>query len=270
MSQLSEQQFDRYRDLIYRSCGIYLNQSKLLMLQAKLDKLLRQNKIDSYDDYYQRLRGEKDQQIWAEFIDEITVHQSGFFRENHHFEYIRSQLRTILEANKRISENGEIRVWSMACATGEEPYTLGMVLTEWLPPQISIRILATDISGRILSVAQNGTYPSSIKKNMDPYYLKHYFNYDGDSYQVKQTIRDLVTFRLFNLIEPFSFKDVFDLIFCRNVMIYFDHYIQQQLIYKIYQVTNLGGFLFLGHSESLINNQYGFKYVQPTIYVKNS
>ncbi len=266
MIQISNDLLEKFRTLIYENCGI--NQNKTGLLLQRLDKIIRRYNLDSYEQYYQLLTTGDNQQYWREFIDEVTIHKSSFFRENHHFEFIRSQLRMILENNPRIINNNEIRVWSAGCATGEEPYTLGMVLKEWLPEGMAIKILATDISSRMLTIAQNGTFNANIKKDMDPYYLLRYFKRTDENYQIISNIKELVTFRLFNLIDPFPFRDTFDIIFCRNVMIYFDLRIQQELTYKFYDYLTPGGLLFIGHSESLLNKQHHFQYIQPTIYIK--
>jgi chemotaxis protein methyltransferase CheR len=265
MIPLNELQFERFRALIYENCGI---QPKKEMIEGKLDKLLRKNSLESYEDYYQLLTSGTNKEPWSEFIDEITVHMSSFFRENNHFEFIRSQMRFIFEKNPRILKNGEIKLWSAGCSTGEEPYTLAMVLKEWLPPEITIKILATDISKKTMATAQRGLYSIAIKKDMDPYYLMEYFTRIEEDYEVKPEIKSLITFRLFNLMEPFPFQDTFDIIFCRNVMIYFNSEIQEKLVQKFHDVLTPGGLLLIGHSESLLNKQTGFQYIQPTVYLK--
>lgn len=268
MIPINNNQFEKFRTLIYDNCGIHLNQVKQELLQGKLDKLLRKYSLESYDEYYIMLTAGPNKQYWREFVDEITVHQSSFFRENNHFEFIRSQLRMIFEKNPRITRNNEIRVWSAGCSTGEEPYTLAMVFKEWLPPDMSVKILATDISSRTLALAQGGIYSGNIKKDMDPYYLMRYFARIGENYEATAYIKDLIIFRLFNLMDPFPFQDTFDIIFCRNVMIYFDSKVQQELVQKFHAVMPAGGLLFIGHSESLLNKTHGFEYIQPTIYMK--
>jgi chemotaxis protein methyltransferase CheR len=268
MIPINNSLLEKFRALIYENWGIHLNQNKMELLQSKLDKLIRKYSLNSYEEYYQLLTTGVNQQYWWEFVDEITIHKSSFFRENNHFEFIRSQLRLIFEHNPRILKTNEIKVWSAGCSTGEEPYTLAMVLKEWLPEGISIKILATDISSRTLSIAQSGRYSSSIKKDMDQYFLIRYFTRTGEDYEAVSGIKELITFRLFNLMDPFPLKDTFDIIFCRNVMIYFDINIQQALIQKFYDYLALGGLLFIGFSESLLNKQHGFQYVQPTIYMK--
>lgn len=137
-----------------------------------------------------------------------------------------------------------------------------------LPDEVQIRILATDVSGRSLATAQRGVYPATIKKDMDPYFLMEYFTHNGEHYQVKPELKELITFRLFNLMEPFPFKNAFDIIFCRNVMIYFDARVQTELVKKFHDYLARGGLFFIGHSESLVNKQYNFKYIQPTVYQK--
>ena len=267
MEPISEALLNKFCSLIYDTFGISLNQSKRDMVQAKIERLVKKNNLDSYDAYYLFV-SKRTNPYWQEFVDEITVHQSGFFRENNHFEYIRSQLRTILENNNRITKSNEIRVWSAGCSTGEEPYTLAMVLKEWLPSEIAVKILATDLSERTIANAQKGAYPLTIKKDMDQYYLLQYFTHFDEGYEVKPQVKDMVTFRSFNLMEPFPFQNNFDMIFCRNVMIYFDAKIQQELISKFYDVLTVGGLLFIGHSESLVNKQHNYRYLEPTIYIK--
>jgi chemotaxis protein methyltransferase CheR len=267
METINEALLNKFSSLIYDSFGIFLNQSKREMVQSKIERLVKKNNLESCEAYY-LLVSKATNPYWQEFVDEITVHQTGFFRENNHFEYIRSQLRTILENNIRITKTNELRVWSAGCSTGEEPYTLAMVLKEWLPSEIAIKILATDVSERTLAFAQKGAYSATIKKDMDQFYLLSYFNHSEEGYEVKPELKELITFRSFNLMEPFPLQNNFDMIFCRNVMIYFDIKTQQELITKFYDVLTLGGILFIGHSESLVNKQHNFRYLEPTTYLK--
>ncbi|MCL6589454.1 MAG: protein-glutamate O-methyltransferase CheR [Firmicutes bacterium] len=263
---MTDVQFQRYCDLIYYRLGIKTTPGKRDALQSKIDKLLHQNRLKSYEEYYDLLINEDNGKYWPEFVHEITVHESSFFRENNHFEFIRTQLRHILDSNPRIMKNKEIRAWSAGCSSGEEAYTLAMVFREWLPAGIKIIILATDVSAHSLAQAQTGLYPHTIKKEMDPYFLLEYFTYTKAGYQIKPKLQELITFRRFNLIDPFPFQQSFDLIFCRNVMIYFDNAVQEELIRKFYEVLIPGGILFVGHSESLLARNAMFKYLQPTVY----
>ena len=266
MIDMKNELLEKFQALIYENCGIHQDKPELLL--RKLEKLIRKYQLSSYQEYYQLITTGDKQRYWREFIDEITVHKSGFFRENHHFEFIRGQLRTIFNNNPRILKNNEIKIWSAGSSTGEEPYTIAMVLKEWLPEDMAIKILAVDISSRSLAFAQNGIYDASIKKDMDPYYLMRYFTRSGEEYTISSELKSMITFRLFNLMDPFPFRDNFDIIFCRNVMIYFDLTVQQELIQKFYEYLVTGGLLFIGHSESLFNKQHRFQYIQPTIYMK--
>ena len=265
-----EAQFEKFSRLIYDQLGIHINLAKQEMLKTKLDKLMRLQGIDSYDEYFQRLTRGGDPQDWIRFSDEITINKTDFFRENHHFEFIRNRLEAILEWNPRIRKGAVIRVWSAGCSSGEEPYTLAMVLREALPAGIQVKILATDLSHRVLAAAQRGSYSLPDVAVISPYYLQRYFKRRHDKWEVNREIKDLITFRQFNLMEPFPFRNTFDIIFCRNVMIYFDPRTQQNLIGRFYEVLTPGGLLFIGHSESLTNKKHHFQYLQPTIYQKNA
>jgi chemotaxis protein methyltransferase CheR len=269
-NHLNEGQFQKFSRLIYDQLGIHIQSVKKEMLKTKLDKLMRQQGIASYDEYYQRLTRDGKPEDWVRFSDEITINKTDFFRENHHFEFIQKQLQNIMDLNPRIQKEGLIRVWSAGCSTGEEPYTLAMVLRETLPAAIQVKILATDLSHRVLVAAQRGVYNAADVAVINPYYLQRYFSRQRDAWKVTQEIKDLITFRQFNLMEHFPFQNKFDMIFCRNVMIYFDPQTQQDLVNRFYDVLIPGGLLFIGHSESLTNKRHHFQYLQPTIYRKNT
>ncbi len=268
MQSFTDREFEKYRRLIYEKSGIHLSDVKKDMLKAKLHKLMSRNGMDSYDEYYNVLVTDRDKRQMTEFINEITINKTDFFRENNHFDFIRNKINYILEKNQRITRNRGIRVWSAGCSTGEEACTLAFVLKECLPDNITIKILATDICSKVLVIAAKGIYPSRIKSEIDSYYLSKYFERSDNDFKVVDSIKELVTFRQFNLMDAFPFSNTFDLIFCRNVMIYFDAKVQQSLLDKFYNVTAPGGLLFLGHSESLINKRHRYQYIQPTIYIK--
>jgi chemotaxis protein methyltransferase CheR len=238
------------------------------MLQSKLNKLLRRAGISCYDEYYNLLINKRNNDLWNSFVDEITIHKTDFFREENHFEYIKNNINTIFQNNPRITRNNEIRIWSSACSTGEEPYTIAMVLKECLPEFMNIRILGTDISNKVITHAQRGVFDSSELAVFNSFQIAQYFDKIGNQYVIKPTIKELITFRTFNLIQNFPFKNTFDIIFSRNVMIYFNNATQEELIKKYYNVLTVGGLLFIGHSESLTQKQYKFKYIHPTIYMR--
>lgn len=261
-------QFKKFSELIYDNLGVYYNDDKSEVLHTKLNKLMRRLDIQNYDEYYQFLLNDNKKANWTMFVDEITTHKTDFFREQDHFTYIKDQIRDILKNNPRISDNNEIRVWSSACSSGEEAYTLAFVLKETLPYYIDIKILATDVSSKVILDAQSGIYPQDIEKDIKPEYLHQYFKKSGNEYKIIPEIKKLITFRTFNLMNYFPFRHNFDIIFCRNVMIYFDFITQEQLIKKFYNVLNDGGLLFIGHSENLTKKQGKFKYVRPAVYLK--
>lgn len=265
---LTDTQFERFSQLIYQRFGIHMNSSKKDMLQAKLARVMKRREIDSYDEYYDLLSRDGNRRNWSEFASEITVNETSFFREIGHFDFIRNQIGFILENNRAIKTQGEVKVWSAGCSTGEEPYTLAITFREHLPPPLRVRILATDVSTRVLNIAEEGQYQKKILREVSPNVLSRYFEHSKDLFRVRKEIRDLVTFRQFNLLNPFPFRRQLDVIFCRNVMIYFDRVVQQDIIDRFYRALNLGGLLFIGHSESLIDKRHQFRYVQPTIYMK--
>lgn len=269
MSQkLSDEIFDRYAVFINDRYGIKITRDKKDMFDLKLKKVMTAHAYNSYDEFLNVLMIGKQEDVIREFMNEITINKTDFFREINHFNFMKAKLEFILSSNKNIMRNKEIRVWSSASSTGEEPYTLAMVLKEILPPDITIKILATDISSKVLRKAVEGVYPSLIAGQMSQYYLDKYFYKEGFHYRVSEELRSVVTFRLFNLMEPFPFKNKFDIIFCRNVMIYFDNDTQEKLVAKFYDSLHKGALLFIGHSESLSYKKHSFKYVQPTIYQK--
>jgi chemotaxis protein methyltransferase CheR len=156
----------------------------------------------------------------------------------------------------------------MACSTGQEAYTLAIVLKEALPKDFSVKVLATDVSNRVLKVAIDGVYQEDSINDIDKSYLDRYFTKSQELFQVNDDIRKLVTFRQFNLMNQFPFSGNFDIIFCRNVMIYFNLETQKELLRKIYDCLSSGGLLFIGQSESILNKNHNFKHLKSTIYIK--
>ncbi len=265
---MTNNQFEKFRELIYANFGIKLAPQKKQMIQARLNKVLKRLGISTYKELYDMLLKDKNPDHWAYFIHEITTHKTEFFREKSHFQFLEQGLDFILGENSRIEMNKEIRVWSAGCSTGEEAYTIAMVLKEHLPPQIKIKILATDISQTVVAKAQQGVY-SHNSGAIDNYYLTKYFEVSSNQIKVKHPLKSLLTFRTFNLMKEFPFENGFDLIFCRNVMIYFGNDIQEQLVKKFFHTLVPGGLFFIGHSESLANKKHNFQYIKPTIYIKN-
>lgn len=259
--------FLKYRNFIHKEYGIFYSDGKKELLNLKLNRCLAKSGVDSYLEFFTAISSHSNPIYLRHFIDEITVNKTNFFREMQHFDFIKTQKDFILNQNSNIKKSKEIRVWSMACSTGEEPYTLAMVLKETFP-DYTIKILATDISHRVLKLAMAGEYASEIETEVEPHYLNKYFINTSGQYTVKKELKQLITFRQFNLINPFVFQGTFELVFCRNVMIYFNLETQCQLLDKVHGCISDGGLLFIGLSESMINKSQKFKHIGSTIYQK--
>ncbi len=232
-------------------------------------KRLRALGIDSFRNYLRYIKEDRTSQELHVMIDSLTTNKTSFFREKQHFDYMRTQI--IPELKKRATG---VRLWSAGCSSGEEPYSIAMLLCEeW--PQIenfAVRILATDISTKILAKARAGEYERENLQDVPPGYLPKYFNQTrtgaSRTYVVRDGIKKMVHFARLNLMDEWPMKGPFDVIFCRNVMIYFDGATQARLIQRFRDLLITGGHLLVGHSESLVANSCGFKYIQPATYVK--
>ncbi|MEJ6950815.1 CheR family methyltransferase [Natronospora cellulosivora (SeqCode)] len=266
MQHMSSEEYRKFQKLIHDRYGIYMASHKKEMVQGRLRKVMQHLGMTSFQDLYNSLLS-NDRRSSIYFEHEVTTHKTDFFREINHFRYLAENIELIMTKNKRIERKKEIRVWSAACSTGEEAYTIAMVLKEYLPADIDVKILATDISSQVLAEAQTGIYKENDEQ-LSSYFINKYFKRKKNFIEVKEQLKDLVTFRSFNLMKPFSFQNYFDIIFCRNVMIYFDNKVQGELVKKFYDVLIEGGLFFIGHSESLSQKKHDFKYLQATIYEK--
>ena len=257
---------------LYKTMGIFIEESQKSVLAQKLSKLMSDAGIlDSSTFYHEILSppiSPAQVNLQKKFTDTVTVHKTNFFRENNHFEFLKENINSICENSKSVYNTGELRIWSAACSTGEEPYTLSMLMKEILPKGVRAKILATDISPECLKKAMQGSYVFGPEDYIPEEYALKYFTSLGEKKVVKDEVKEQVTFRLFNLMDQFPFKHPFDIIFCRNVMIYFDKIVQESLVNKFYNAIATGGFLVIGHSESLMQLKHNFVYHAPTIYRK--
>lgn len=263
---------DLFSEYLYKNMGIYIEPSKKNLLAQKLSKLMTDAGVQNSGEYYHFILSppisEKQKALKNKFIDTVTIHKTNFFRENNHFEFLQRNISEIIEESSSAKLTNEIRVWSSACSTGEEAYTLAMLLKEILPTGMRAKILATDISPQSVGKALEGVYKFGPEDNITNYYINKYFTKTGNEWRISDEIKNCVTFRLFNLMEPFPFRNPFDIIFCRNVMIYFDKEVQEKLVGNFYNALARKGLLFIGHSESLIQIKHQFTYHEPTIYKK--
>lgn len=269
-SQIEQKYLKLFCQYLYREMGIFVEDNKEVLLSQKLSKLMTNAGITDAGEYYHYIVSppisEKQKDMQNQFIDTVTIHKTNWFRENNHFEYISNNIRKILETSKSVKTSKVLRVWSSACSTGEEAYTLAMLFKEILPPDYSVKILATDVSPDSIVKALKGEYSFNAEDNITNYYTQKYFQKVGEKWLISEELKRMVTFRLFNLMNRFPFKNPFDIIFCRNVMIYFSREVQESLVNNFYNALCENGLLFIGHSESLIQVKHHFSYCEPTIY----
>lgn len=271
---LTDPEFQRIRDLVYQQCRIRLGDNKRNLVKSRLAKRLRITGFATYTAYVDFVMSE--QAGGAELVsmlDAISTNKTSFFRENDHFEYLGQEVLPVLAAQKRPGPRPRLRIWSSACSSGEEPYTLGMTMFEALGSLANwdAKILATDISTQVLARAREGVYTAEVAAEIPAVLRQKHLAAVGvngqTAYRVSQALRDLVVFRRLNLSMPrFPFRRKFDVIFCRNVMIYFDKPTQAELIHKFYEVLEPSGYLFIGHSESLVGVRDEFERMRPTVY----
>lgn len=273
--RLSDDLFQKYSRLAMEHCGINLHDGKKELLQARLNKRLRATGIKSYKEYYDYLTSHRNDEELVNFLDSISTNLTYFFREPKHFEFLQEVALPELIRAKQKAGNRRLRIWSAACSTGEEPYSVAMCVHSNLkdPERWDFRILATDISTRVLEIAYRGRYPEERVLRVPVALRQIYFrkikeNGGPPLYEIAPVLRDIVTIRRLNLNEPFPFKGPFDCIFCRNVMIYFNKETQRMLVHRMADYLAPGGYLMVGHSESLTGLDHPLRYIQPSIYQK--
>lgn len=267
--RITSKEFESFRTLIYEESGISLDQRKQSLLESRLSKRVRELGLETFSQYYDRVTGDPTREEFTRMLDLISTNKTDFFREPNHFQFLRERILPELHDAKRL------RIWSSACSTGEEPYTIAMTLFEGVqnPAQWDFQILASDLSTRVLAKAAAGVYDQDRFRDVPPDLLRRHFlrgrGASAGSFKVKPHLASMIRFRRLNLMdEHFPIKNPLDLIFCRNVMIYFDRPTQETLVNKFHWYLKPGGHLFIGHSESLQWVNHPFTLVAPTIYQK--
>ena len=265
---LTRQEFEKIRRLAYDKFGLDLRSGKEELVSARLRKKLRALGLNTFQEYYDYVQGEPTGAAIEEMIDALTTNYTSFLREEVHFDLLRTAIAPSLA-----SKSG-VQIWSAACATGEEPYSIAMCLADALGDGVAsrIRILATDISNRVLEAARKATYPAEQFEKL-PKHWPHKYLLKGTGksdgwYRIKPEIREMVEFRRLNLTEPLQNIPKVMVIFCRNVMIYFDKATQENLVQRLAECLLPGGYLMTGHSESLVGSNHPLEYVQPAVYRK--
>jgi len=261
--------FRKFSSFIYEKSGITLNDNKEALVSSRVAKRMRHLGISGHEEYLTYILNDETGEEIVHLLDVISTNVTHFFREEEHFRIVSDTMREWLDAGIR-----RFTFWSAACSSGEEPYSLAMVLREAIRGQnIDIRILATDISTRILEKSRGGVYDAKKMENVPALLRDRYFTKagrgDGAEYSVTAELASLITFKRLNLsVVPYPMKGPMDIVFCRNVMIYFDNRVRTQLLQEIYRLLKPGGLLFVGHAESLTGLLSGFKAVKPSVYIK--
>jgi chemotaxis protein methyltransferase CheR len=267
----SEADFRSLAQFAFEQTGIALADSKRNLVYSRLSRRLRALGLSSFREYREYLVGADGEQEIENFINSISTNHTKFFREEHHFDHFRSHVAVPFAHVARGTVGRRLRVWSAGCSTGEEPYTIAVVLKREITDiaRHDVRILATDIDTQVLAKAGQGEYPANAVEEVPVTYRPFFPSKSqaaGANVVIGDDVQSLVTFRRLNLLEQWPFKGPFDAIFCRNVMIYFDHDTKTALIDRFTKLIKIGGWLYLGHSESLIGTHNALRSVGRTIY----
>jgi chemotaxis protein methyltransferase CheR len=268
---LADADYEFLRRLVYEHSRIHLGPDKRALVSGRVAKRLRALNISSYHEYCQWLKTQADAEELTDLVDVISTNHTHFFREEKHFDWLRAA--QLPQWRRGHDEHETFRAWSAASSTGEEPYTLAIVLAEWFGLDGNWTIDATDISTRVLARAEQAIYDGEKIAPIPRELLRRYFQrgvgqWDG-CFRVREQLRQHVRFQHLNLLQPrYPFAQRFQLIFCRNVMIYFDRPTQETLIGKLTEQLEPGGHLLVGHSESLSGIRHSLRQLQPAIYLK--
>ncbi len=258
--ELPEEIFRFLRDMFYQHCGVYFDDQSKYFVEGRLQNSLQRLQFDNFKDYYYFLKYDRrSQEEFSNVIDLLTIHETYFFREDQQLKAFTDEILPELLTTRASAKS--LRIWSAGCSTGEEPYTLSVLILEnaalkdW-----KIEIFASDISQRVLQTARRGIYTGSSLRVMNPYHLSKYFHKEEHGYRIDDPVKKNVTFLHLNLLDTdkMVFINSLDIIFCRNVIIYFDQEAKKKIIATFNQKLNPGGYLLLGHSESLINLSTAF------------
>ena len=267
----TDKHFEYIRRLVAEKTGISLSSAKRDLVYGRLSRRLRKLNLEDFDDYCRILKNEDSDEL-VQFTNAITTNLTAFFRENHHFEYLK---KTVLPELLKPKTDRRIRIWSAGCSTGEEPYSIAMVVHEVAKQYRNwdIKILATDLDTNVVQKASDGVYTveriEGISKERQKKYFEKVSRSEPGITQVKQELKDLITFKQLNLMNDWPMKGPFDIIFCRNVVIYFDKPTQRELFDRYADILTSNGNLFIGHSETLFKVSNRFKLLGSTMYTKN-
>ncbi len=261
--------FNKFREIVYKQSGISLGERKDALVSARVGKRMRALGMNDYRAYLKHVLADETGEEVVHLLNAISTNVTSFFREAKHFEFLHDIVSEWFAQGQR-----RFRLWSAACSTGEESYSLAMTFLETVNGQSTdMKILATDISTRALETCREGAYKEDKVKTIPPVLRKRYFEKQrhetGIIYTARPVLRKPIVFKRLNLsTPPFPLHGPFDVIFCRNVMIYFDNHVRKNLLTEMYRLLKDGGYLFVGHAESLTGMVSDFKSVKPSIYIK--
>jgi len=271
MNEITEQEFQRIRSYIQEHYGINLGDEKKSLVYSRLRMTLQEKGFANFTQYFDYLTHDKTGEAVSRFIDKMTTNHTYFMRESDHFDHFRDVTLPFVES---IAPDKDIRVWCAGCSSGEEAYTLQMLMQDYFKGKSgwNTELLATDISTSVLDKAVAGIYDGESVKNLSQLWRRTYFHgTETGHFVVSDKVKKEITFRSFNLMqENMPFRKKFHTIFCRNVMIYFNNITRDALIRRFYDVMEPGGFLYIGHSESLNQMDTKFKYIMPAVYRRPS
>ncbi|MBB6481476.1 CheR family methyltransferase [Spirochaeta isovalerica] len=273
MLDINDREFKKISELVYSRFGINLTEKKKALVRGRLNKLIVNLGFTSFSQYFDYVQEDKSGQRLLDMVDKISTNHSYFFRESDHFSYLTdSVLPAICHNNDRRPDN-KLRIWCAGCANGQEAYTLAMVVNEFFTrnnSSLQPAILATDISISALETAVAGHYTEEGLSGIPAELKRRYFDMEKDgSATAKKELKDLILFKRLNFMnDSFPFKNRFDVVFCRNVMIYFDNVTKETLVNKFHRYMLDTSWLFIGHSETLGRNNSNFKYIKPSTYLR--
>lgn len=254
---LNSQDIDAISGLVMELCGVYLDESKAYLIETRLQDLMQRSGCADYVEFARRARYGNDGKLTRQIVDVITTHETLFFRDEAPFAALRNKvLPDVFDRAERAAIPRRVRIWSAACSTGQEPYSIAMTIRELLPDtsRWDIMILATDVSDAAVQTASKATYqPHEIERGLPALKLNTYFQRDGQNWKVRDELRALVSFRRFNLHDSFAGLGTFDVIFCRNVAIYFTPEGRRSLFLRLADCLHPEGYLFSGSSELLFD-----------------
>ncbi len=270
MNSINDQEFKQFADYIKANYGIHFKDEKKTLVEGRLGYTLSSMNFTSLTEYMSYVTADKTGKAASDMLDRITTNHTFFMREPAHFKYFRD---IVLPYLSKTVTNRDLRIWSAACSSGEEPYTLAMIIDEFFGTNKvgwDTKILATDISEGVLAAARAGIYSQEKMKDLPVNWKKKYFKeYDSGHYILSEKIRNEVIFNNINLMNAtYPFRKKMQVIFCRNVMIYFDNETKNRLAERLYDITEPGGFLFIGHSEGLNREKTRYRYIMPAVYRK--